>query len=227
MNKKSKSIYITLSVLILSIAVSYVDAIIKPNYWIKIIIKMIAYLLVPMSYFLINKEEFKEFKKMFIPNKKDFQKTTTLSITIYITLVAGYFLLRNIIDFSNVTDNLTNNMGITLNNFLYVTIYIAFINSFCEEFFYRGYSFITLKKHTNRIFAYIFSSTLFAIYHIGMLLESFETTTLFLAVIGLFVGGCIFSYLNEKSNNIYPSWIVHMFTNFGINTIGFILFTIA
>lgn len=227
MKKRNKSIYIIISVLILSLAVSFVDAIIKPNYTIKIIIKMIAYLLIPMSYFLINKDEFKEFKKMFVPNKKDFSKTIILSITVYITLVAGYFLLRNIIDFSNVTNNLTNNMGITLDNFLYVTIYIAFINSFCEEFFYRGYSFITLKKHTSRIFAYIFNSSLFAIYHIGMLLESFSKPTLFLAVIGLFIGGCIFSYLNEKSNNIYPSWIVHMFTNFGINTIGFILFTIV
>lgn len=226
MKKRNKSIYIIISVLILSLAVSYVDAIVKPDYVTKVIIKMIAYLLIPMSYFLINKEEFKEFKKLFTPNKKDLKKTIILSITVYLTLVIGYFLFRNFIDFSNVTTNLTNNMGITLDNFIYVTIYIAFINSFCEEFFYRGYSFITLKKHTNRTFAYIFNSSLFAIYHIGMLLESFYLPTLILAVIGLFIGGCIFSYLNEKSNNIYPSWIVHMFTNFGINTIGFILFTI-
>ena len=38
------------------------------------------------------------------------------------------------------------------------------------------------------------------------------------------VGGCIFNYLNEMNGNIYPSWFVHMFANFGINTVGFILF---
>ena len=227
MKKKSKRIYIILSVLLLSLIVSFVDAIVKPNYVIKVIIKMIAYLFIPITYFIINKDELGEFKKMFIPNKKYFFNTIILSISIYLMIVIGYFLTRNFIDFSNVTTNLINNMGITLDNFLYVTIYIAFINSFCEEFFYRGYSFITLKKHTNRVFAYIFSSSLFSIYHIGMLLESFSKPILFLSVIGLFFGGCIFSYLNEKCNNIYPSWIVHMFTNFGINTIGFILFMIA
>ena len=43
---------------------------------------------------------------------------------------------------------------------------------------------------------------------------------------GLIVGGCIFNYLNEKNDNIYPSWFVHMFANFAINTVGFILFGI-
>ena len=44
---------------------------------------------------------------------------------------------------------------------------------------------------------------------------------------GLFVGGCIFNYLNEKSESIYTSWITHMFANFAINTVGFMLFRIG
>ena len=47
-----------------------------------------------------------------------------------------------------------------------------------------------------------------------------------LALIGLFLIGCFLNYLNEKCNNIYPSWLVHMFSNFGINTVGLILFDI-
>ena len=79
-------------------------------------------------------------------------------------------------------------MGITLDNFIYVTIYISFLNSFLEEFFYRGYAFITLKKHLNRKISYIFSASLFAIYHIGMILESFIFPDIILVVIGLFLG---------------------------------------
>ena len=105
--------------------------------------------------------------------------------------------------------------------------HISFLNSFLEEFFFRGYSFITLKKHTSRKFAYIFNSSLFSIYHIGMMIESFYLPTLILATGGLFFAGCVFSYLNEKYNNIYPSWITHMFTNFGLNTVGLILFMIS
>jgi len=223
---KKRSTYIIISVIILALAVCFTDAIIKPNYAIKSFIKIIFYLLIPIIYFIFNKDEINDFKKLFYFNKKDIPKAIILSISVYLTIVLGYFLVRNYIDFSHVTTNLTNNMGITPSNFIFVTLYIAFINSFLEEFFYRGYAFITLKKHINKTIAYIFSSSIFAFYHIGMILESFHFPDIILVIIGLFIGGCIFNYLNEKSNNIYLSWIVHMFTNFGINTVGFILFNI-
>ena len=223
----NKSIYIIISSLILSLSVCFIDAIIQPNYFIKCLVKVIFYLLIPTTYFIIYKEEYNEFKKIFKLNKKDFKKTILLSISIYLIIVFGYFIIRNFIDLSKVTTNLIGNMGIDLTNYLYVTIYIAFLNSFLEEFFYRGYAFITLKKHTNRVFAYIYSSTIFAFYHIGMMLESFYLGTLILATISLFLAGCIFNYFNEKTNNIYPSWIFHMFINFGLNTVGLILFIIS
>ena len=45
-----------------------------------------------------------------------------------------------------------------------------------------------------------------------------------LVLIGLFAGGLIFNWFDEKFGNIYMSWLVHMFANFATNTIGFILF---
>ena len=115
-------------------------------------------------------------------------------------------------------------MGITADNFIYVSLYISLMNSFLEEFFFRGYGFITLKKYSNRLLAYVFSSSLFALYHVGMLIGMFNFGVLALLLLGLIVGGCIFNYLNESNDNIYPSWFVHMFANFAINTVGFILF---
>ncbi len=44
-----------------------------------------------------------------------------------------------------------------------------------------------------------------------------------LAMLGLFVGGLLFNWLNAKQKNIYTSWLTHMFANFAINTIGFLL----
>ena len=42
-------------------------------------------------------------------------------------------------------------------------------------------------------------------------------------MVGLVIGGVIFNWLNEKLDTIYCSWLTHMFANFAINTIGFIL----
>ena len=55
MNKKS--IYIAISVLILSILVTFVDAVIQPNYFAKIPIKIIFFLAIPMTFFTINKTD--------------------------------------------------------------------------------------------------------------------------------------------------------------------------
>lgn len=225
MNKQN--IYIVTSIFILSILASLIDVIICSNYFVKISIKIILFLVFPSIFFILNKNDLNQFKQIFVFDKNKIIKPLLLGITVYMIIILSYFLTKNIIDFSNVTSNLTNGMEITANNFIYVSLYISFMNSFLEEFFFRGYGFIILKKYTSRKFAYIFSSLIFAIYHIGMLIDifrQFNISILLLMFFGLIIGGYIFNYLNEVDENIYSSWFVHMFANFAINTIGLILF---
>ena len=207
-----------------SIAITFIDAFVHPNYFVKIPIKILFFLALPMLFFVKNKVAFKDFKKLFVFKKDGIRKAFLLGIGVYAVIVGGFFLTRNGIDFSNVTSSLTEGMGITAKNFIFVSLYISLMNSFLEEFFFRGFGFITLKKYTTRKVAYAFSSTLFAIYHVGMLVGMFEFWALLLLLLGLIIGGCIFNYLNELNDNVYPSWFVHMFANFAINTVGFILF---
>ena len=222
-----KNVHIALSLLIFSLAVSFIDAFVKPNYFLKIPVKILFFLVLPMVFFFIYKEDFPEFKKLFSFKKNGFVKPLLLALGVYAVIVGGFFATRGIIDYSNVTTSLTDGMGITADNFIYVALYISLMNSFLEEFFFRGFGFITLKKFTDRKFAYFFSSAMFAFYHAGMLWGMFGALGLSLIFAGLVIGGCIFSYLNESNDNIYPSWFVHMFANFAINTVGFILFGVV
>ena len=59
-----------------------------------------------------------------------------------------------------------------------------------------------------------------------MMIGYYGVHILALVVVGLFAAGIMFNYVNEKSENIYTSWLVHMFANFSINTVGAILFGI-
>jgi len=222
-NKKN---YILISILIFSLFVCLIDAVIKPNYFVKIPIKIVFFLVLPILFFIFNKNDTSEFKKLFVVKKKGFLTSIGLGITVFAVIMGGYLLTEDLIDYSNVTKSLTESMGITADNFIYVAFYIAIINSFLEEFFFRGYGFITLKKYSSRKFAYLFSSGVFAVYHIGMLVGMFNIGALLLLLAGLVAGGCIFNYLNELNDNIYSSWFVHMFANFAINTVGLILFGI-
>ena len=219
-----KTLYIVISVFVLALIMSLVDAVIRPTYFVKSVIKIVLFLVVPMIYFILFRDEVTQMKQLFVPRKKDFLRSLAMGVAIYIVIVGGYFLLRGIIDFSAITGNLTANAGITADNFIYVATYISFVNSFLEEFFFRGFAFITLKNQTNRKFAYIFSAALFSIYHAGMTTGWYHIIVFVLGLIVLFIGGCIFNYLNEKCDNIYPSWLVHMFANFALNTVGFVLF---
>lgn len=220
----SKKISIMSLIFSFSIAITLIDAFVHPNYFVKIPIKILFFLALPMLFFVKNKEAFQDFKKLFVFKKGRILKAFLLGVGVYAVIVGGYFLTRNVIDFSNVTSSLSEGMGITAKNFIFVSLYISLMNSFLEEFFFRGFGFITLKKYTTRKVAYVFSSTLFAIYHVGMLVGMFEFWALLLLLLGLIIGGCIFNYLNELNDNVYPSWFVHMFANFAIDTVGFILF---
>ena len=71
--------------------------------------------------------------------------------------------------------------------------------------------------------AYLFSSVTFALYHVAMMSVAFRLDLLFLAMAALIIGGLIFNYFNEKYENLYISWLIHMGANFAINGVGCIL----
>ena len=219
-----KKLYIILSVIVFSLAVTYIDAVVHPPYFSKIPIKILFFLALPMLFFVIRRDEWDGFKALFRLQRKGILVSLLLGIAIFGVILGGYFVTRGFIDFSNVTSSLTEGMGITADNFVWVAIYISIMNSFLEEFFFRGFGFIMLKKYVNMKFAYFFSPILFAVYHVGMLIGMFHPAVLLLLMFGLIAGGLIFNWLNDRFGSIYPSWFVHMAANFGINTIGFILF---
>lgn len=221
-----KSLYVLISVIICAGGMSLVDGIVRPQYFIKSLIKIALFLLVPLVYFLLNRAERGELKKLFKPRCRELLLSLSLGLGIFAVILGGYFLLRSVIDFSGIADKLTGDVGVNRDNFVFVSLYISFVNSLLEEFFFRGFAFLTLKRNTTRKFAHSFSALAFSLYHAGMMIGWFGIGIVLLALAGLYVGGVIFNILNEKSENIYASWLSHMFANFAINTIGFILFGI-
>lgn len=223
-SKAKKAILMVALTIIFCIFMAVIDGILKADYFMKSIIKILLFLVLPTVYSLYDKDI--KLKEIFIPGKKGIAPAFFLCAAVYAVILGGYLLLKDVFDFSAVTGALTENIGVTGQNFIIVSIYISFVNSFLEEFFFRGFAFITLKKITSRKFAYLFSAAVFAIYHVAMMVDWFKLDVFLIVMAGLFAGGLIFNYLNEKSETIYPSWLVHMFANFAINTVGFMLFGI-
>ena len=224
MTRRSSTAYILVSVPLCSIAMSLIDGVLMPPYLVKSFLKVLLFLFVPLFCFLRNRDQLPLIRALFLPKKQDFFQALFLGLGIFSVILSGYFLLREIVDFSGIAGQLTANAGVGANNFLLVSLYISFINSLLEEFFFRGFAFLLLKQSVKPVIAYLFSAGWFALYHSGMTSGWFGLGLFLLLLLGLFCGGCIFNRLNEKSGSIYPSWLVHMFANFAINTIGMILF---
>lgn len=219
-----KTILLSALIVVFCLLMAVIDGVLKADYFVKSIIKLVLFLILPAVYLFCYKDG--DIKKIFIPDIKGLKIAVVLCGLVYGVILGGYFLLKDVFDFSAVTGALSGNIGVTGENFIFVSLYISFVNSFLEEFFFRGFAFLNLKRITSRKFAYLFSATVFAIYHIAMMIGWFKLDIFLIIMAGLFAGGLIFNYLNEKSGTVYPSWLVHMFANFAINTIGFILFGI-
>lgn len=224
MLNKRKFIPIVAMIIVGCLIMAWVDAIVSPNYVIKSIIKICLFTLLPIGYSVFYRRI--DFSKLFNFNKNSIKLSVLLGVGVYIFILGAYFILSPYFDFSKVTGELQNNIGVNKSNFVFVAIYISFINSLLEEFFFRGISFLTLKKVLSRKVAYIFSAAAFSFYHIAIMTSWFSPMLFLILIVSLFAAGLIFNWLDEKYDNIYVSWTVHMCANLAINTIGFMLFGI-
>ncbi len=222
MNKITKSnIFLIVLITMCIVVIAYTDMVIRPPYVVKTLVKAPIFFLIPVIYTRIYKKEnpFLILKA----NPRGLKLGLLLGVSIYVIVVAFYLIASSIIDLSSIKTSLENNLGINKDNFFAIALYVCIVNSFLEEWFFRGFVFKEFRK-TSRALAYTVSSLAFSVYHIAIMDGMFNVYLLMLILFALFVGGTIFNYLNEKNNNIYASWFCHSFANFAMNTVGFMIF---
>ena len=219
MNHKKKSVILALTAAG-CIVMAMVETIIEPAYMVKSVVKAVVFLLLPLAVlkaFRINLPS-----DSFALRRKSTIGLVFLGILIYLFIIGAYVLTRNLFDYSSLVMSLSEDQKVDSRSFLWVALYISFCNSFLEEFMFRFMAFIQLSEYTSQKTAYLFSSVMFALYHVAMIGSSFPWQLLILALIGLAAGGLIFDFIDAKCGKIYPSWVVHMFADFALMTIWYI-----
>lgn len=225
MNKEKKNIIVTTIIIFACISMYVIETYIKPEYILKSIYKIILFVALPLIYCAFDKDiKFKEY--FIVKDKRQIPISVALGIGVYLFILAGYYVLKKFIDLDNISLQLESNLNVNKDNFVFVALYISFINSMLEELFFRGFGFLTLNRNSSKMYSYVISALSFSIYHLSILANWFNVIIYVVFIAGLFVTGLFFNWLNEKYDNIYNSWIVHMCANFSINTIGFIMFNI-
>lgn len=203
------------------LAMAFVEIALVPGYAVKSGIKIVLFLIAPMLFLLVNKKS--STLSLFRMKKGGWQFSGILAAVTFFGIISAYFLFRETFDFSSVAPTLQNNLGINGNNFIFVALYISFINSLLEEFFFRGFAFLTLSQSSGKKVAYAFSASAFALYHVAIMNGWFSPLLMAVLIVSLLFAGFLFNFIDEKEGSILPSWMVHISANFAINAIGFIL----
>ena len=215
---KRRTLCISISLVCAIMAV--VDGILQPGYLIKSAIKIVLFLAVP---FLLSIRHKPSIFRVFSLDRPAIITGCVLCVSTYAVIMGCYWLLHPYLDLSTVPQALEQSAGVNGNNFLFVGTYIALCNSLLEEFFFRGFVFLSLADGGNKLFAHCFSSLTFALYHAGMLITMISPLLFILALVGLFFCGLLLNYLNVRRKTIWTSWLLHMGANLAINTVGMIL----
>ena len=196
----------------------WIEQVLEVPYLWKTTAKILLFLAIPYLLLKVKKFEFLHFRKT---QKKSFVIAIVVGFAVMITILGAFISLRSLIDLPSLQMDLESRVGVTALVFPLVAIYILIGNSFLEEFYFRGLLIDFLKDSKLKWFL---PSFFFAIYHIAIFLPWFEWPILIVAVVGLFIGGLLFQWINEASGTIYPSWIIHMFADLGVLLIGGYMF---
>jgi len=219
-----RRLYLILGSLISVLILYTIEQLLEVNYLIKTISKIIIFISIPFIYFRFIKNS--KFTKALNFKDANIKLGVLLGFLSFSFIFIGYFIFKSNIDFSSIINELQSKSKITPSNFLFIGAYITFGNSFLEEFFFRGFIFLNLYEEGYKKTGYIFSSLLFAIYHISIFKTWFNIWIMLVAILGLFTVGIVFNYINTFSRNFINSWIVHILADSAIILIGLRLFEI-
>jgi len=191
----------------------WIEQSLEVSYIWKTLAKMILFLLVPLI--LFRKAGF-PFLRLGQTDRKSMIIAISSGVAIMGIIFGAFVVLQPFIDIAALLVDLAG-AGITTTTFPIIALYILFGNSMLEEFYFRGLLPNLIGKSRIR---FILPSFLFAVYHIAIFLPWFSAALLLLAVAGLWIGGVIFQFANEKSGTILPSWIIHLCADIGVLLIG-------
>lgn len=210
------------SALILSIVcilfLLWIEQGIGVSYSWKTAAKVVLFLIVPFLLFRKRGFAFLSFRKT---DRKAIKIAVMSGITIMLLIIGAFLIVKPFIDTNSLLMDLQMRVGVTGAVYPLVALYILVGNSFLEEFFFRGFLVGAFQGSRLR---WILPPLFFAVYHVAIFLPWFTLPVLFLALAGLWVGGYIFQWINEKSGTILPSWIIHIFADLGILLVGAYLF---
>lgn len=213
--------FIVFTALIVVFITYIVNQNIDPAYLIKNIVKWMLFIGIPYIYYkAFGGIGFYDLVPIDQAHRKITRESILIGLVSFVSIIGAYYFLKGYIDQETIISQLSDENPVNPISVVLVGIYIIVFNSLLEEFFFRGFIFLRLYELGYKKMAYVFSSILFGIYHIGIFQTWFSEEVTIVALLGLIGSGLIFGYLNSKRLDILNSWIAHALADVAIMVIG-------
>jgi membrane protease YdiL (CAAX protease family) len=161
-------------------------------------------------------------KSLSLPKNGGWKVSALLGLGMFVVIFIAYFLLGDKLLKADDLTEILDTVGLTVAwKFALAIIFWVFINSVLEEYVFRWFITSKLEQLVGGIWLPILlSAGIFTIHHTIALAYFIDPLGNFIASLGVFIGGAIFSWLYLKYRSIWIAWVAHAIADVAIFVIG-------
>lgn len=161
-------------------------------------------------------------KSLSWPENGGWKVSTLLGIGMLIVIFIAYFSIGDKLLRADELTEILDSVGLTVAwKFALAIIFWVFINSVLEEYVFRWFITSKIEQLIGGVWIPIFlSAGIFTVHHTIALAFFIDPLGNFIASLGVFIGGAIFSWLYMRYRSIWVAWVAHAIADVAIFIIG-------
>lgn len=161
-------------------------------------------------------------KSLSLPENGGWKVSTLLGAGMLIVIFIAYFSIGDKLLRADELTEILDGVGLTVAwKFALAIIFWVFINSVLEEYVFRWFITSKIEQLIGGVWIPIFlSAGIFTIHHTIALAFFIDPLGNFIASLGVFIGGAIFSWLYMTYRSIWVAWVAHAIADVAIFIIG-------
>ena len=94
--------------------------------------------------------------------------------------------------------------------YLGIAVYIALVNALLEEYVWRWFVYRQVERLVRPALAVPLAALFFTLHHIVVFAVQLGPQVAALGSVGVFAGGCIWSWLYARWRSVWPAWVSHV-----------------
>jgi len=164
------------------------------------------------------------------PRKGGFGFGIGTGIAMSIIIVAAWLIIGDALIDQGMARNAAEQAGLdSPARYLWLAIYLCTINALIEEYVWRWFCFrqceglIGAGAAWGGAMAVALSALFFTLHHILALAVKFGPVVAIVGSIGVFCGGCVWSYCYLRYRSIWPGFVSHAIVDVAVFSIGWVL----